>query len=346
MIKLKVKLVIIYLKKYFFTIVFSIFIISLLAFSQNNIQAAKSGLLLWSEAVIPSLLPFFIASNLLCKTNIISICGKYLGKLMRPLFNLPGESAIALLIGIISGYPVGAKIVCELLDNNSITKEEAERLTAFCNNSGPLFIVGTVGISLFSNKSIGILLLVTHILASISVGIIYKYWSPNTLNKKNKNVIASTTKYNFNTQNITFRNLGETIGSSIISSINSILLVGGFIVLFSVVLSILKSANIFSYLVKFDMLLNLPIGFFESIFSGILELTNGLKALSILNFNNENFKIIMSAFLLGLGGISVLLQVFSIISQKKLSIKTYLIGKILQAILASLYTSIYLIFIL
>mgnify|MGYP004461785359 FL=1 len=265
---------------------------------------------------------------------------------MRPLFNLPGESAIALLIGIISGYPVGAKIVCELLDNNAITKEEAERLTAFCNNSGPLFIVGTVGISLFLNKSIGILLLVTHILASISVGIIYKYWSPNTLNKKNKNILTSATKYNFNTQNITFRNLGETIGSSIISSINSILLVGGFIVLFSVVLSILKSANIFNYLVKFDMLLNVPTGFFESIFSGILELTNGLKTLSILNFNNENFKIIMSAFLLGFGGISVLLQVFSIISQKKLSIKPYLIGKILQAILASLYTSIYLIFIL
>ena len=70
--------------------------------------------------------------------------GKIIEKPVKKLFNVPGQGAIALIMGIISGYPVGAKIVCDLKKRNICTKEEAERLLAFTNNSGPLFILGTV----------------------------------------------------------------------------------------------------------------------------------------------------------------------------------------------------------
>ena len=91
-----------------------LFILFLLVFSKNNLIAAKSGLSLWANSVLPSLLPFFIATELLGYTNIVPLCGKLLNKLMRPIFNVPGEGAFALLMGIISGYPVGAKIVANL----------------------------------------------------------------------------------------------------------------------------------------------------------------------------------------------------------------------------------------
>jgi len=95
-----------------------------------------------------------------------------------------GEGAFPFLMGIISGYPVGAKIVTKLRENNTCTKEECERLLAFTNNSGPLFIVGTVGISLIGDTTIGIILLIIHILASITVGILFRFWkSSNTLNR-------------------------------------------------------------------------------------------------------------------------------------------------------------------
>lgn len=95
-----------------------------------------------------------------------------------------GEGAFAFIMGIISGYPVGAKIVTKLRENNICTKEECERLLAFTNNSGPLFIVGTVGISLIGDTSIGIILLLVHILASITVGIIFRFWkSSPSLNR-------------------------------------------------------------------------------------------------------------------------------------------------------------------
>ena len=102
--------------------------------------------------------------------------GKALNRIMRPLFNVPGEGSFAFLMGIISGYPTGAKIVSNLKEKIICNTEECERLIAFTNNSGPLFIVGTVGSSLLSNSKIGFLLLFTHILACITVGFLFRFW--------------------------------------------------------------------------------------------------------------------------------------------------------------------------
>ena len=103
------KLIILKIKNLFIPMCIYLFIICLLLFSKDNISAAKSGLYLWANAVLPSLLPFFIATELLNYTDITNLCGKLLNPIMRPLFNVPGEGAIALIMGIISGYPVGAK---------------------------------------------------------------------------------------------------------------------------------------------------------------------------------------------------------------------------------------------
>ena len=154
MIRKKFKVMCISLKDNLLTIIFVLFLIGLVSFSKDNIIACKNGLMLWVQSVVPSLLPFFIACELLSYTNIIDILGSKLRFIMRPLFNVPGEGAYPLLMGIISGYPVGAKIVTNLRNNGTCTKEEAERLLTFTNNSGPLFIIGTVGISLFKSTSI------------------------------------------------------------------------------------------------------------------------------------------------------------------------------------------------
>ena len=142
------------LKDNMLSIIFVLFLIGLIAFSRENLQACKDGLNLWVQGVVPSLLPFFIACELLSYTNIIDFLGTRLKKIMRPVFNVPGEGAFPLVMGVISGYPVGAKTVTNLRKEKICTKEEAERLLTFTNNSGPLFIIGTVGISLFGNTTI------------------------------------------------------------------------------------------------------------------------------------------------------------------------------------------------
>ena len=226
------------IKSLFLPIIICMFIILLLLFSSYNISAAKVGLSLWANSVVPSLLPFFIATELLSHTNIISIFGKLLKPIMRPIFNVPGEGAFALLMGIISGYPVGAKIVADLKEKQICSSIEAERLLSFTNNSGPLFILGTVGTGLFLNSDIGLKLLVTHILACLTTGFIFRWW------KKNKDSYCRGYYNSYAPTILNLNNLGEVLSKSIINSINTIFMIGGFIVLFSIIVSMLYSSHL------------------------------------------------------------------------------------------------------
>lgn len=329
------------LKRNILPLIFLGFTLCLLIFSKSNLPAVKSGLTLWATSVVPSLFPFFVSTELLMHTRIVNILGRLLNKYMKPLFNIRGEGAFAFIMGIISGYPVGAKIASNFRKNNICSKEECERLLSFTNNSGPLFIIGTVGILMFGSTTIGILLFITHILAGISVGIIFRFW------KKNSNSNYSNTNSHLRTENktVSFSNLGEVLAESITSSISTILLIGGFVVIFSSVISILKSSGIINILSTclspLFNILHIDTSFIRPFLCGILEITNGINSISQIACKKLSINIIFTAFLLGFGGISVLLQVLSITSKTDLSIKPYIYGKLIQGILAAVYTYIF-----
>ncbi len=341
----KPKFIFLSLKRNIIPLIFCAFTIFLVLFSNKNLVAAKSGLLLWANNVVPALLPFFIATELLSYTNIVEKIGKILNPIMRPIFNIPGCGAYAFIMGIISGYPIGAKIVTNFRENGLCTKEEAERMLAFTNNSGPLFIIGTVGITLFGNSLIGILLFITHLLACISVGICFRFWKSKKFyeDKNVKKFNKSQNLYAKNSNTVHLSNLGEVLSKSIMSAINTVVMIGGFVVLFSVILSILNSSHIIAFIAQtFNPILKIfginDFRFATAFISGIIELTNGASLICAIPCKSISINIILCAFLLGFGGISILFQVFSITSKSDVSIKPYIIGKILQAIFATIYT--------
>ncbi|MDP4183399.1 MAG: sporulation integral membrane protein YlbJ, partial [Bacillota bacterium] len=137
--------------------------------------------------VFPSLFPFFVASDLLNRTNFIRATGIILEPIMRPIFNVPGCGSFPVAMGITSGYPMGAKLTTDLREKGQVSKIEGERLLAFTNNSGPLFIVGAVATGMFKMPSIGLFLLVSHILAGLTVGIIFRFYGSKSI-KSNKNM--------------------------------------------------------------------------------------------------------------------------------------------------------------
>lgn len=285
--------------------------------------------------------PFFVATELLSHTNLINVLGNIFNRFMMPLFNVRGEGAFAFIMGIISGYPVGAKIACNFRLNNVCSKEECERLLSFTNNSGPLFIVGTVGISMFKNSTIGLLLLLTHILGSISVGIVFRFWK--TKNKVLNRGYENSVSFNNNSKNssVDLSNLGAILGESITNSISTVLNIGGFVVLFSVIISILQNGHFLNLFVFAFNALNIPFEIGSSTILGMIEITNGISAISAINLKKISINIVIIAFLLGFGGISVMLQVWSIVSKSDLSIKPYILGKILHGIFAAFYTYVF-----
>lgn len=253
----------------------------------------------------------------------------------------------------------GAKIVNKFYEDGICTKQEAERMLAFTNNSGPLFIIGTVGISLFGNTSIGIILFITHILACLTVGLLFGFISKKThFINSNRSAISSTyskkglflEKYRKSpivkafseTRNAStsykISDLGTIISTSINNAISTILLIGGFIVLFSIIISIINNLNLINYLTNFLNILHIPSDYTRTIFIGLLELTNGVNAVSGMHIKHMSTQIIITAFLLGFAGISIFLQIFSIAAKNNLSMKPYFIGKILQGCFAAFYT--------
>lgn len=130
-------------KRNFLALTFLAFTFCLLLFSPYNLPAVKTGLTLWAGSVVPSLFPFFVSTELLMHTNIVYFLGRLLERFMKPLFRIRGEGAFGFIMGLISGYPVGAKIACRFRENQICSKTECERLLSFTNNSGPLFIIGT-----------------------------------------------------------------------------------------------------------------------------------------------------------------------------------------------------------
>ena len=182
------------------------------------------------------------------------------------------------------------------------------------------------------------LLFITHILGSITVGIIFRFWKKNLATRQQYTI----SKYDNKLQNITVSNLGEILGTSIQSAIFTILMIGGFVVLFSVVISILNISGITSLvcilLEPVCHFLGISSQIIASVFTGLFEVTNGINMVSLIKLKNISLTIIVTAILLGFGGLSVLLQVFSIVSKSDLSIKPYVIGKILHGVFAGFYT--------
>lgn len=341
----KANFYIIKLKKNSFAIIFLSFTLCLLIFSQSNLIAVKSGLALWATSVVPSLFPFFVSTELLMHTNIIKILGFLLNPFMKPLFNIRGEGSFAFIMGIISGYPIGAKIAATFREKKICTKAECERLLSFTNNSGPLFIIGTVGVLMFKNTTIGLLLFITHLLGCITVGFIFRFWKKNSKNDTINNTIIEGYNITSNSKTISLYNLGEILSESITNSISTLLIIGGFVVLFSSIISILKTSGILNILANFINpilnFFNFDINFTQGFLTGLLEITNGISTVSSVVCKKISINILLTAFLLGFGGISIFLQVLSITSKTDLSIKPYIYGKILHGLFSTFYTYIF-----
>ena len=142
----------------------------LFAFPTESLQAAREGVSLCLELLVPSLFPFFVLSSLLISTGLAGLCARPLTRWMEPLFGVGGAGAAALVLGLVGGYPAGARAVAQLVERGECSREEAGRLSRFCNNCGPAFFLGAVGVGVFGSQQAGLLLLGANLLAALLVG--------------------------------------------------------------------------------------------------------------------------------------------------------------------------------
>ena len=353
MVNLKLKNNILKRKKsHFFNANFivSLIIISIITLIIINppkyINSCNKGLLIWASSVLPSLFPFLLLTKVLIELNAFDFLTNKLSKITYKLFKAPKISSYVFLLSILSGYPVGAKIICDLYEKGAISSKTATKLTTFCSTSGPLFILGTVGAKMFNNFVVGYIILISHIIGSVINGIIYRNLFLDGKNnrkkiKKNKNklckyapILNSNISYKIKKPPIK-TDFSSLLSSSMTNAILSIMVVGGFITIFYMLIDMLFDVNLLTLLANFINLilkpLNLNVGF--SICSGLIEVTRGCFELSNLGVSNF-VKCVTATGLITFGGLSIHFQALTFLSKAKVNIKFYFMQKLTHTLLS------------
>lgn len=284
----------------------------LMLFPKIGVSVARDAISLCVNVVIPTLFPYLVCSGYFSVSGIASLFSRYLSPIMKPIFNVPGSGAIALVLGTVSGYPIGAVCADDLYLSGECTKSDAEKLLAFCNNSGPLFIMSVVGCGYLGSPHLGRLLYISHVLSAILVGIILRTYSP-----KASYTQKSLPKPLLSSKKNTLRIFGGVMDNSVFS----IFKICGFVVFFTVFAA------------------SLPKTPFSPYIHGFLEITGGVKSIVSQDLPFE-LKLSLISFFIAFSGISVLFQVGAIASKHNLSLKPYVIGKLLQGIFSAVLTKI------
>lgn len=324
------------LKRNFFSLLFSVlvFLIMLLIIANPAMfsKSTISGLKLFFYSVLPGLFPFMFLTKLLTEMGTVFKVSKYFEKTTNKLFGTPGVSLYCFFMSILSGYPIGAKIIADLYNKNLITEEDAKRMSIFCTTSGPIFVIGAVGVGMLSSFKLGLIIYLSHILSSLICGLAYNVFFKNKTLTQTKIIFQSQKK-----DNIFSLCLTETI--------NSLFLVGGYITIFYLVTEVFDILKLTTYIYQpFSQILQkINVGFdsFNGLFYGIIEVTHGVKALSMPN--SANIPLITA--LISFSGVSIIMQSLAFLKQAKIKTHTFIISKCVQAII-SLFLCKFLLFVI
>ncbi len=299
----------------------------IIMFPKVMISAAKNGVGLWFFNVLPAVLPFVIGGNMLMELGFVKFLGVLLEPIMYLIFRVSGAGSFAMVMGFMSGYPMGAKITSQLRINGDLSRHEAQRLMSFCNNAGPLFVIGTIGTVMFKNPQIGYYILFVHYISAIIVGLLFRRYKKEELKPSfsTRKVFKRAYAQMRDERKKRGRSFGEILGISVKQAMETMLLIGGFIVLFCVIIEVIN-------LMDLPSLLNLPPSSpLVGIIGGFVEITNGTAILSNLPGMTPVF---ITCGLISWGGLSVFAQSVSFLSKTDISPLIYMFSKLLQGTVA------------
>lgn len=300
--------------------------ILMVLFPRLALSAADRGLSLFVKSVLPSLLPFFICANFMIALGVPAVLGRFFDRLFRSLFHAPGKSAFVFIISITSGYPMGAKLIGEMGRRGDISVTDGKRMLSFCTTSGPLFMLGTVGSGMLACGSAGAVIALSHYTAAIVNGLLFRVLldvgtrrSETGGRSRAENAEAHT-----NTPEKRRSGILELFTSSILSAFQSLGIICGYIVLFTLLTDFLEFSGILSFAADWQ----------RGIGKGILEMTVGAQTIAASGEISLRLKCALCSMLISFGGLSITAQSISMLSGFPVGIGYYFKTKLSHAIIA------------
>lgn len=294
--------------------------IGLLCFPAEAAEAVREGLRICGVSVIPALFPFFVLTKYLIGSRRTKAPSRLADRVMLRCFGLSGNCALPLLLSFLGGYPVGASCAAEQYQKGAISKQEAERLLLFCNNSGPAFFLGVIGGVVLQNIRTAMLLYLSHVLAALCCGMLFR-------SAKAESAVLRRVP------------TGEKSGGGFLQAVSAscaaLLQISGLILFFSALLAVFEASGAFFVLIR--MLSFAPPQELRAVLCGFFELSSGIVRLTAC----ENAPLLCS-LLMGWGGICVHLQAMSFWLPCKLRPHGYPAAKLLHGALSVLFTAFFL----
>lgn len=270
----------------------------ILVFPKDAVGAASLGLILWYEKVLPTLLPFAILSNILIYSGYLQYLNRIVAPAIRFLFPVSDNGAFIILSGFLFGFPMGSKNCAELLRCGKIEKGEAEILFIITNNISPVFISSYILCQQLQMPSLTIISYLILYLPPLLAG---RYLLGRILPSGgvpgSKKTPASGSQMNF-----------KIIDAGIMNGFETLTRLGGYIMLFSMIASILQKLPVSSRI--------------RLILTGITEITNGISFIPVSG-ESAQWQYILAMGFTAFGGVSGIAQTSSMIKDTGLSLKNY-----------------------
>ncbi len=301
---------------YFIIIILLLICFEMLTNANVIIVAVQNAYNIWAYSVFPSLFPFFVISSILIGLNFPRVIGEIAKPLMNKLFRLKSDTVFIFLMSLLSGSPSNAKYTRELYLNGSISLDDANKILMFTHFSSPLFILGTIT-SFLDDKRVGVFILIIHYLSNVLIGLAIR----NTNSVSTEERKTSLKKVLYEVSNTT-DDISSIVTKSIFNSINTIIMILGVISISTVIITIINNNFTFNKLT-------------ECIISGLIEMTNGLRVLGTLDISLK-LKTTIAIFFISFGGLSVHLQVISIINDTKIKYKSFFLARIIHACVSTI----------
>lgn len=305
-----------------------LFFILIFLFPYASYQGASSGLLLWFLNVLPNLLPFIIISNLMIRLNIAGQISRFLYPVVGRLFRLSRDGCYPLLLGFLSGIPMGAKSSADLVHEERISREEGNFLLSMCNNASPVFIMNYIAANQLKLPRIRVPLFVIVYSSSIISALIFRSIGNRIRRNRgtaSQNTLIKTSGSIEHNRSVSFT--FDMVDTSIMNGFEIVTKIGGYIILFSILAQIVNET--------------VPaIGMLKASFMGILEITTGVNQICKLQIA-DSIKIVLAAVLTSFGGLSGMAQTKSVLGDAGLSIKFYFLVKLFNAFVTFLITMLY-----
>ena len=282
--------------------------IIVLSSPDKYLNSCLDGLILWATRLVPTLIPFCFLTSILSHSGLPYLLSQKVGGIFAKLYGCSKLGAYVYLLSIISGYPVGADTLRDLHSRGDISTRDVEIISSFASTSGPIFVIGTVGVGMFASIEVGVIMYLIHILSALLNGLLYrrKYLpSTPTLLTKDEDILAIATS----------------------STLKSTLLVGVLVTIFYLIADVLVSIGVIGAI---SSILPIPDQISYSILTGVVEMTRGCLAISEVG---SPLSIPIASALISLGGGCILSQSMTMLKDSGVSSIKIMIRKVSQALI-------------